>query len=59
MSREFIAYSGNAFPIEWYFDENQHSEVSEYWVKLQKRANATCGIKISLTQQMMCDTVVY
>jgi hypothetical protein len=32
--REFIAYSGDAFTIEWYFDEHRHSEVLEYYNQL-------------------------
>ena len=28
---EYIAYSGEAFSIEWYFDENKHSEALEYY----------------------------
>ena len=28
---EYIAYSGAAFRIEWYFDEKNHSEVLEYY----------------------------
>jgi len=32
--KEFIAYCGNAYTIEWYFDEHNHSEVLEYYMKL-------------------------
>lgn len=28
---EYIAYSGEAFSIEWYFDEKKHSEALEYY----------------------------
>ena len=28
---EYIAYSGDAFTIEWYFDENHRSEALEYY----------------------------
>ena len=29
--KEYIAYHGDAFTIEWYFDEIHHSEVLEYY----------------------------
>jgi hypothetical protein len=32
--REYIAYSGDAFTIEWYFDEHCHSEALEYYNQL-------------------------
>lgn len=31
---EFIAYKGDAFTIEWYFDEHTHSEALEYYNQL-------------------------
>ena len=31
---EYIAYSGDAFTIEWYFDTKQHSEALEYYRSL-------------------------
>lgn len=31
---EFIAYKGDAFTIEWYFDEYAHSEALEYYNQL-------------------------
>lgn len=31
---EFIAYKGDAFTIEWYFDECDHSEALEYYNQL-------------------------
>lgn len=31
---EYIAYSGDAFTIEWYFDEKHHSEALEYYNEL-------------------------
>lgn len=34
--REFIAYSGNAFTIEWYFDDNNHSDALAYYNQLNK-----------------------
>lgn len=31
---EFIAYKGDAFTIEWYFNEDDHSEALEYYNQL-------------------------
>lgn len=28
---EYLAYSGDSFTIEWYFDEKHHSEALEYY----------------------------
>ena len=33
---EFIAYRGEKFTIEWYFDENYNSEVLEYFNNLSE-----------------------
>ena len=33
---EYIAYSGDAFTIEWYFDVKQYSEALEYYRSLSK-----------------------
>lgn len=30
-NKEYIAYNGDAFMIEWYFDETHHSEALEYY----------------------------
>jgi phage-related protein len=35
--KEFVAYSGDAFTIEWYFDEKCHSEALEYYIQLDAR----------------------
>lgn len=34
MNREYIAYKGNEFTIEWYFDVNGKSPAFEYYKKL-------------------------
>jgi len=33
---EYIAYRGDAFTIEWYFDTKQYSEALEYYHSLSK-----------------------
>ncbi len=30
-NKEYIAYRGDDFTIEWYFDETHHSEALEYY----------------------------
>ena len=32
--KEYVAYSGNAFTIEWYFDDQNHSDVLQYYGSL-------------------------
>ncbi len=32
--KEYIAYNGDAFTIEWYFDEKNHSDALEYYAGL-------------------------
>ena len=34
---EFIAYSGDEFTIEWYFEETNHSEAFEYYSGLNSQ----------------------
>ncbi|PWY54614.1 hypothetical protein DGG96_11175 [Legionella qingyii] len=33
---EFIAYEGEAYTIEWYFDDKKHSDALEYYNSLDK-----------------------
>ncbi|AMP93466.1 type II toxin-antitoxin system RelE/ParE family toxin [Legionella pneumophila] len=33
---EFIAYKGEAYTIEWYFDDNKYSDALEYYNSLNK-----------------------
>lgn len=33
---EYIAYRGEKFTIEWYFDEKEHSQSQEYYYSLDK-----------------------
>lgn len=33
---EYIAYQGEKFTIEWYFDEKKHSQSQEYYYSLNK-----------------------
>jgi len=35
--RELIAYSGDTFTIEWYFDEHNHSDALEYYNQLNTK----------------------
>jgi len=34
MNIEYVAYSGDAFTIEWFFDEKSHSDALEYYNEL-------------------------
>lgn len=34
LTKELIAYSGDAFTIEWYFDEHQRSAALDYYNQL-------------------------
>lgn len=36
-NRELIAYGGDAFTIEWYFDEQNHSDALEYYNQLNTK----------------------
>jgi hypothetical protein len=39
---EYIAYQGNKFAIEWYFDENDNSQALEFFNNMEdKRQDKT------------------
>ena len=52
MSKEFIAYQGKKFTIEWYFDEREKSASSEYFESLPPRRK----IKILHLFRLLGDT---
>lgn len=44
MNRECVAYKGQAFVIEWYFDPRGKSQSLEYYESLSSQAKKSCFI---------------
>ncbi len=52
VNRDFVAYTGDKFTIEWYFDEKGNSQSLEYFLKL----NIDMQIKVFYLFKRMADS---